>query len=196
MDLDGITYPPLSGKAQTGSGYGKNTTEAEDEQSSSYSYYTPAYSPTSPAYSPTSPAYSPTSPAYSCISPSYISAKDGRSYSPTSPAYSCISPSYTSAKDGRSYSPTSPAMPQAHRTLSSASSRFQTESSSLASPSSSPTSFALEEGIYCFDSDWSTSPMYDRSAKHSSPPETQQGRRSSQAQPTNKRGLLERHFIS
>lgn len=166
MDLDGITYPPLSGKAQTGSGYDKNTTEAEDEQSSSYSYYTPAYSPTSPAYSL------------------------------ISPAYSCISPSYISAKDGRSYSPTSPAMPQAHRTLSSASSRFQTESSSLASPPSSPTSFALEEGIYCFDSDWSTSPMYDRSAKHSSPPETQQGRRSSQAQPTNKRGLLERHFIS
>ena len=161
MDLDEITYPPLGGKAQTGSGYDKNTTEAEDEQSSSYSYYTPAYSPTSPASSP------------------------------TSPAYSCISPSYISAKDGRSYSPTSPAMPPAHRTLSSASSRFQTESSSLASPSSSPTSFALEEGIYCLDSDWSTSPMYD-----SSPPETQQGGRSLQAQPTNKRGLLERHFIS
>ena len=187
MNVDGITYPPLGGKAQTVPGYDKNITKTGDQRESSYSYthtsqlphlsyyYIPAYSPTSPAYIPTSTnyttndisvsAYSPTSPAYSPTSPAY---------SPTSPAYRTLSPhSWTS-------------------------SRFQAESSPLASPPSSPTSIALEEGL---NSVLSTSVRdtysISRSAKHSSPAETQQGwfdRRSLGVRPTNKRGLLDGRF--
>ena len=210
VNVGGITYPPLGGKAQTIPGYDKNITETGDQRASSYSYthtsqlphlsyyYTPAYSPTSPAYIPTSTnyttndisvsAYSPRSPAYSPTSPAY---------SPTSPAYSPTSPAYSPTSPA--YSPTSPA----YRTLSPhswTSSCFQAESSPLASPPSSPTSIALEEGL---NSVLSTSARdaysISRSAKHSSPPETQQGwfdRRSLGVQPTKKRGLLDRRFLT
>ena len=229
VNVDGITYPPLSGKAQSGPQYKKNITETRDQSSYSYSHmsqlpslpcYTPANSPTSlayipratnpttngygmsPAYYPTSPAYSPTSPAYSPTSPAYVYSPTSLAYSPTSPAYSPTIPAYSPTSPA--YSPTSPAYSPtspAYRTLSPdhwTSSRFQAESSPLASPPSSPTSFALEEGL---SSVLSTSArdayLISRSAKHSSPPETQQGwfdRRSLGVRPTNKRGLLDGRF--
>ena len=290
VNVDGITYPPLSGKAQSGPRYKKNITETRDQSSYSYSHmsqlpslpcYTPAnsptspayfpratnpttndyptspaysptspayspmspaysptspayspmspaYSPTSPAYSPTSPAYSPTSPAYSPTSPAYYPTSPAYrpmspaysptspAYSPTSPAYSPTSPAYRPMSPAYSptspaYSPTSPAYSPtspaynptspAYRTLSPdrwTSSRFQAESSPLASPLSSPTSFALEEGI---NSILPTSARdgysISRSAMHSIPPETQQGwfdGGSLGVRPTNRRGLLDRSF--
>ena len=182
MNVDGITYPPLSGKAQTVPGYDKNMTETGDQSASSYtyrhtspmsrlSYYcSPAYTPTSPAYIPTSTkyttngisvsAYSRTSPAYSPTSPAY---------SPTSPVYSPRSPAY---------SPTSPTYYLTSQDRCTTS-HFQAESSPLVLPPSFPTSVALEGRL--------NSALWASAAEmQSSSPETQQGWLL--VKPTNKRG--------
>ena len=174
VNVDGITYPPLSGKAQTVPGYDKNMTETGDQRASSYtyshtspmsrlSYYcSPAYTPTSPAYIPTSTkyttngisvsAYSPMAPSYSPTSPSY---------SPTAPAYSPTSPTYYFTSQDRTTS------------------HFQAESSPLALPPSFPTSIALEGRL--------NSALWASAAEmQSSSPETQQGWLL--VKPTNKRG--------
>ena len=189
MNVDGITYPPLSGKAQTVPGYDKNMTETGDQSASSYtyrhtspmsrlSYYcSPAYTPTSPAYIPTSTkyttngisvsAYSRTSPAYSPTAPAY---------SPTSPAYSPTSPVYSPRSPA--YSPTSPTYYLTSQDRCTTS-HFQAESSPLVLPPSFPTSVALEGRL--------NSALWASAAEmQSSSPETQQGWLL--VKPTNKRG--------